>query len=331
MAWNHLKTAIQIGSETEWGTEVSTSTAIGTVKSFIPQNRWDVVPIQGVGDGRDPQNFVKVRFNSRLTIVHEVHEFAMFKHAVGPLAGSGTAGSPYTITEADYTGVTSGTHIIPASIECGSDAASDDVDTYVGCFIDTFTLEATLGGVLTSTSQWICKKVVSSTTATSYTSPTTHPWVMSVESTLKYGGTPTTITGVRSANITFNNNLMIYGDWNTEFIAMPEAGQREITFSATVVMSSAVATGVRDDFYGQSNEPIDGEANAEPTADNELHLVFSQGSSTGHRNATIKLDQCMIEEISKPIQWGSSDVVLLNFSGRAKTSHTNVFATWWTA
>jgi len=334
MVWTHIKTALQSGDETTWGTEVTTNTVIGTVKSYTPDSRWDIYEVRGAGDGREAQNFVKTRFSCRPTIVYEVHEFSFLKHAIGPRDGDGSTGDPYTLTEADYTGTTADTNIIPASIECGSVGSSDDVDTYTGCFIDSFTLDATLGGVLTCTANLICKSVTSSTSATAYTPPTTHPWVMTSEGTFKWGDTPSSVSGVRSVSITYNNNMIVYGDWNTIFISMPIAGERNITWSATVVMSSTVATTLRDDFYGQANSPVDDEGEAEPEADKELHLIFSQGSSSGDKKAEIYLDQCMIESISKPITMGTGDVVLVTFSGRAKTSGktgaSNVFAKWWT-
>lgn len=334
MAWTHLKTAIQYGAESVYGTEVATTTAIGTVKSFTPDNRWDVYEVRGIGDGREIQNFVKTRFSARPVIVFEVHNWDFLKHAIGPIAGAGTTASHYTLTEADYTGVTANTHIIPFSMECGSAGATDDVDTYTGCFIDSFTLDMTFGGVVTCTANIIAQSVTSSTTATAYTSPTTHPWVMAHEGTFKWGSTPSAVTGVRDVSITYNNNMIVYGDWNTIKISMPEAGERTISFSATLVMSSTIATTLRDNFYGQANTPIDTAVTAEPTADYELWIELSQGTSSTNRNATIFLNQCMIDSISKPINVGAGDVVLVTVTGRAKTSgctaSANVFVDWYT-
>jgi len=266
MTWTHIKTAVQTGDEGTWGSEVTTSTTIGTIKSFTPNNRWDVYEIRGAGDGREVKNFVKTRFSCRPVLVYEVHDFAFLKHAIGPISGAGSTASKYVLTEADQTGVTAATHIIPASVEVGSIGTSDDTDTYSGCFIDSFTLNANMSGVLTCTANLIAKTVVSSTSSTAYTPATTHPWVMTSEGSFKYNTTPTAITGIRNVSITYNNNMIVYGDWNTVFISMPEAGIREITFAFSVVMTSTMATQIRDDFYGQANSPIDTAANAEPTA-----------------------------------------------------------------
>jgi hypothetical protein len=280
------------------------------------------------------QNFVKTRFSCRPVVVFEVHNWEFFKHAVGPLAGAGTTVSHYTITEADTTGVTTSTTIIPFSMECGSIGATDDTDTYTGCFVDSFTLDLTFGGVVTCTANLIAQKVTSSTTSTAYTPPTTHPWVMTHEGTFKWGATPTAVTGIRDVSITYNNNMIVYGDWNTVFIAMPEAGQRTISFKATMVMTSTIATTLRDDFYGQANVPIDSALTAEPTADKELWVELSQGAASTNRNANIFLNQCMIDSISKPISTGNDDVVLVTVTGRAKTSgctaSANVLFDWYT-
>jgi hypothetical protein len=243
LAWTHLKTALQYGDETgAWATPVTCNTAIGTVKSFVPDFRWALYPVQGVGDGREDQSYLKTRFDCKANLNWEVHDFAFLKHAVGPLAGAGTAGSHYTITEADLVGVTAATMILPFTLECGSDGATDDVDTMAGCLIDNFTLDFALYGVLTGSAAIVAKTTTSSTSASAYTSPTTHPWGMNAEATFKWGSSPSTVAGIRSGYIIYKNNLIIYGDWNTVFISMPEAGKREITFGITVVMSSTIAT-----------------------------------------------------------------------------------------
>lgn len=328
MAYTPLKTAIWSGAEGTWGTAATIDTKLGTIKSFVGNQSWEVMEIAGCGDGREVQNHLRTRFNVRPVVTFEVHNFDFLRHAIGPRAGAGTTASKYTITEADTYGVTAISDIIPMTIEVAGDDATDDVDKYRGCFIDEFELSGNLGGVLTATINCIGKDILSSTTATAYTPLTTYPYTMTGEGTFKYDTTPTAISGMRSFSIRMKNNSIVYGDWNTVFIIQPLTGERRYTFSTTVVMSSTMATQIRDKFYGQANSPIDDEP--EFAADAELHAIFSQGSSSGDRNAEIKLDQCIIENISKPINYGSGDAVLLTFSGRAKTALSNVFVTYWT-
>lgn len=321
-------TAVWSGAETTWGTVATVDTKIGTIKNASPDIGWEVYEVQGAGDGREVQNFLKTNFKCRLNLNWEVHEFTFLRHFIGPLSGAGTTASKYTLTEANLTGVTANTHIIPATIEIAGDDATDDVDKYSGMLGDNFTLSCQLNAALTAQALLIGKTVTSSTTATSYTPLTSYPWMFS-EGTLKYDATPTAITAMRSASITYSNNLRVFGDWATTFISMPIAGNRRIGFSCTAVMSSTLATQIRDTFYGQANTPLGTPDNIEFAADKELHLIFSQGSATGDRNAEIKLDQCIIDSIQKPVAYGSNDVVLLTWVGRAKTSHTNKFVEWW--
>jgi len=329
VVYTHEKTALLIGVESTYGTEVSTTTKVGTIRSIAPNLSWAVSPVQGAGDGREVQSFVRTRFNARIGIVVELHDFSILRHAVGPLSGDGSSGDPYIITEADTVGTDTSTDITPFSAEVGSEGSTEDVDTYTGCVIDNFTLDFVLGEPVVGSFEIITQKVTSSTSKTSYSPLTTKPFYFH-SGTFKWGTTPSSVSKVRSVRITYRNNLIVYGDWGTPLIAQPEAGKREILWSATLVMTDSVASSLRDDFYGQSNSPVTAPGSMPFTSNNELHIVLDEGSSSGDKDATIQLDHCIIESISKPIDIGSGDLVLVTFTGRAATSKSDEFVTWYT-
>ena len=323
--YQHQKTSVWKGDETTWGTPVTVDTLIGTVTNVNPSPRWTKLDIRGVGDGREVSSFVKTQFTVGASLSYQMHDFLFLKHAVGPLSGDGDDESPYIITEADHTGITAATNIIPFTLEVGSDSTVDDVDKYTGCFINDFTLNFSLGGVAECTANIVAKSMTSGTSLQAYTAPTTQPLVMS-EGTFKYDATPTAVAGIRSATVSYNNNLIIMGEWNTLFIVQPETGPRVISWSVTCVMTNTVAAAMRDDFYGQANTPVTDSAVF--AADMELEIALDEGAVAGDRRSYIRLDQCIIESMNKPINIGNNDLVLITFNGRAKTSKTNKFAEW---
>lgn len=329
MTFTHSKTHYMIGSESTYGTEVATSTVVGTVRNVNPSSSWELFEVRGAGDGMEVQDFLRTRFNSSHSVVIEMHDFTILRHLVGPLSGAGSSGDPYLITEADQVGTTSSTDILPFSAELGSVAASDDVDTYTGCLVRSVGLQADIGQVLVGTFDVLSQGITSSTSATSYTPLTTTPFHLT-SGVFSYGATPSSVSGIRSANITYTNRYAVYGDFNTTLISQPILTKREISWSVTCVMTSTIATTLRDDFYGQANTPITGASDIVVPDTAEISLVFDEGSSTGDKDATIHIDHCVVESINKPISVGTEDVVLVTFNGRATTSKSNVFVSWFT-
>jgi len=325
----HHKTQYQIGIESTYGTEATTTTNVGTVRSIAPTRAWDVLEIQGVGDGREVQDYMRSRFNGGHEVVIEMHDFNILRHAVGPKAGAGTEGDRFTITEADFTGISASANITPFSAEIASVSSADNVDTYTGNIINDFTLTFALGQAVFGRFNVIGQSVTSSTTASSYTSLTSQPFIMN-SGTFKWGATPSQVVGIRTLTITYDNRLFITGDWGTPLIVIPETGKRVISWVLTTVMTDSIATTLRDDFYGQANTPVTAPADMVFDANNEIEVDLDEGSATGNKDALIRLDHCIIESIAKPIDIGTEDLVLVTFTGRATTSKSDVFAEYWT-
>lgn len=323
---NHrgFNVGVMYGVESTYGTAATRNTSLGVVTSIAPTITNNNIVIRGIGQGRDVVNIMPGPLDVALSINTQVWDFDILKAFIGPLTGAGSSGNKYTITEANNVGTTTSTDIVPLSIEVLSNESTDDVDVYEGCIGQSFSLNMTQGAPLIGTFNFICEDVTSSTSATAYTPTSTAPYIFT-GATFKWGASPSTVAKVESAVINYSNNLYVYRSLGSRFINQPEATDRDYTFSVTAIMTDAIATSLRDDAYGQANSPADG-AGGEFTS-RSLHLTFSDGASG--KQADIKLANCIIEDISKPV--GSTrELVKVTFTGRAKTANSNVFVEWWT-
>ena len=323
-----FNTALQYGTETTYGTEVATTTAIGKITNFTPVKNNNMMISRGVGEGRNATTSLWGIFDCGGTIDYELHDFTFLKYWIGPQAGSGTSGSPYTLTESAMIGTTSSTDILPFSLEVGDEeGAADDVDTYVGCVGNNFTLSGSIGNPITASATFVARTYVPSETATAYTAPSTPPW-MYQQAQYKYGTTPSAVVKVQNWTISMNNKLFTYRD-GERFISKPEPGLRDYTWGMTLIMTDAQKAAFQNAADGGASGPVTGVTNAEYTSNEELHILLAEGTSAGQRQAEIKLDQCWINDTIKSISLGD-DLVLIVCNGGAKSSLSNVFVTWWT-
>jgi len=326
-----LRTEIQYGGEAAaYGTEAATTTEIGKVTSFTPNNSNNFIYSRGLGDGRDYSNALWGNYDCGGNIVWEVHDFAFFRHWIGPLTGAGSTASPYVLTEDDNIGIVATTSIQAFSLEVNHQQGitpTDDTDTYVGCVGQDFTLNGSIGSILTCNANFVAQKVISSTTGTAYTPVTTNPWLMA-QGTVSFDATPTAVAGVQNFSLSYTNSLIINRDATSRFIAIPVAGFRVYNFTLLVKMNATIATQIRDKFYGQANSPIAGTGDANPTADLEFKLVFTEGAVSGDQQAAIWLDDCTIDSIGKPVAIGN-ELVLMSVNGTAQTARTNIPVTWY--
>jgi hypothetical protein len=56
---------------------------------------------------------------------------------------------------------------------------------------------------------------------------------------------------------------------------------------------------------------------------------MAEGTGAGQRQAEIKLDQCWIDNVSKPVPLGG-ELTMITVSGGAQSALGNEFVTWWT-
>ena len=108
-------------------------------------------------------------------------------------------------------------------------------------------------------------------------------------------------------------------------------GVRRYDWSLVVKMTNTLATTMRNDFYGQANEPNLGVSDAEPTV-RDLILDFAEGAVSGDRKAQILISDNSIDGISKPIDLGQELVeVTITGHGRKGTTDTvNKTIKYWT-
>lgn len=322
---NHrgFNVGVMYGTETTYGTAVTRTVSFGVVTSITPNISNNNIVIRGIGQGRNATNIMPGPLDITLSLSCQLWDFNIFKSFIGPLTGAGTSGDKYTLTEANNVGGTASTDIVPLSIEVQSNESTDDVDVYEGCVGDNFTLTATVGAPLSATLNFRCEDITSSTTATSYSAPTTAPHIFT-GGTFKWGATPSTVAKVESAVINYSNNLYVYRALGNRQIQQPEATDRDYTFSVTCIMTETVATTLRDDFYGQVNSPADGLGGEFTTR--SVWLQFSDGASG--KQADIKLTNAIIDSMSKPVPT-TRELVKVTFTGRAKAGTSNTPLTWW--
>lgn len=262
----------------------------------------------------------------------ELASFDFLQHLIGPKSGSGTAATPYYLEEADWVAY-SGTAIRTFSMEVASldnAGGTNDVETITGCVLNKASFNLNLGATLKCTVEGFGKTVTSGTSATAYTPDTTKVWIFA-QGNFKWNGS--TVARVTSATINVDNGFdqELGAQIGSRVIEAAEAGLRKYDWVVTVKMQSAIATTLRDHFYGQANSPLIAMASAEPTF-YDLIFDLSEGAGSGNRNAQIKLSNCAINDISKPISLGANLVELtINGTAKAATTDTvNKFVKYWT-
>lgn len=317
-------TAIQYATESTYGTEQAPNTAIGRVQSFTPTINNNTYRGRASGAGRLVQQLLYGTLNITWTLQYEAHDWDFLKYAVGPKTGNGNDEAPYVLTQGTDYGVND---IDSFSMEVSTDRSTDDNDTYLGCTIDGFTISSAIGQPVVINVRGRSRDVTSSTTATSYTEPTTKTWMWH-QGTWYWGQTPSSVGRVQSFQINYENDPAVYAD-SGRFISIPTAGGVDITFQITVIMTETIATTLRDDLYGSSNNPVTGVSDAAFNTNNEFHLILTEGASVGNRTVNLKLDQCSLDTMTKPITLGGG-LVQATFTGTAKTGLSSVPVEWYT-
>jgi len=333
VTYRGYKTSVQYGTETAYGTGATTSVAIeGKIQTATVNSTNNLIRLNGLGEGRN-ETFVGFgNFECTWSMEIELASFNFLQYAIGPRSGSGTAIAPYYLEEADFRGYT-GTTLASFGMELAAldyTGGTHNVDVLSGCVINTVGLQLNVGQTLKCSIEGYAKKPTSGTSATAYTPDTTKPWIFS-QGVFKWNGT--TVARVTNATINISNNYDpdTGRELGSRFPTEMEPGLRKYDWTITVKMTSAVATTLRDDFYGIANTPSDGVISAEPTF-RAIILSLSEGAASTNRNAQILLTDCAINDISKPINIGDN-IVELTINGTAKkgtTDTVNKPIKWWT-
>ena len=330
------KTVVVYADETAYGTGGTASTAIkGKIQSVTINKNNNLNRTLGLGEGRNETFHGWGNFEGTWTMEYEVAGFEFLRYLIGALDGDGEPGTPYFLVEKDLMNYDSGEdnglksfQMIVNSLDTNS---TSDKETLSGCIINTAGFQLNLGETLKCSLEGFFKKPLNDVTTTAFTADTTKPWIFS-QGTFKWNNEP--VARVTSAAININNNFdpEVGRELGSRFVEAAEPGLRKYDFTITVKMTSAVATTLRDHFYGKANSPDEGVSSAEPTLYG-LKLELSEGSTTGDRNAVITLADCSLMDISKPINIGEN-IVELTINGAAKKGETttnNRPIRWWAA
>lgn len=326
----NIFTKIQYGPESSaYGTETVSYNELSRVQSAELTQNNNFIQSRGLGEGI---NLIKTPygiFTASGSISFNPVDFDFLKHWVGAKSGAGSSGDPYLLTEATTAGPTS--NLVPFSLEMKNDTeTTNSVWFAIGCMGTSFNLTGSLGSKLLCTANFVAQKTKLRTTGQTYTPVTTTEFIM-LGSTIKWGATPTAISGIQSFEIGYNNNLISEETRSIEsrFINQPLLGQREYNFTISILMANALASTIIANFYGKTSagpvyEPEDGSTSTEPTDSLEFEIELVNGSKYGN----LQIDECVIERISVPASVGGG-LVILTVEGIARKGLGNVPIKWW--
>lgn len=314
------------GLESTYGTAVTASTSIGRLQSVNVTVNNAPIKLRGLGSGPNVKDSLFGPLDVRFSWEQELHDADIFKLAVGPKTGAGTSGSPYVMTEAS---AVSTTQLPFFTFEGSSNDTTDEGVILEGCVIESFQCTFAMNATARVSFNGVAESMSNVSSSQTYTEATTKPFVFH-QITVKWGATPTALGRVVSGQVGMNNNLVVYRGLGSRFIVQPELGLRDYTFTLTVYMSETSYETLRTSFYGGTSTPNTGVASAAfPTTD-KLHILASEGSSTGNRNIQFQLDEAVIDSMSQPAAVGSG-LVQVTFNGHAHKGISNQPVSYWTA
>mgnify|MGYP007071607537 CR=1 FL=1 len=326
MAQNQLQNQYMYGPQTSaFETAGTSTTVLGRVQQFTGRRENRFIYDAGMGEGFNDVATYLGTYECGGNVVFNPVDFDFLKHWIGPKSGSGTAGSPYVLTEVNVIGFTSSDIQVFTFEDANVTEATNEVVKYIGCVGDAFTLSGNIGSKLVCNATFLARHTVSSTSATAYTPTTANAFTM-LAGVWSFGSTPSALSGVQSFSLSYRNNLNgpSNRDIDSRFIARPVLGIKKYFFTLDIKMTSALATAIIDAHYSNTNSPNTGASAANPTADLEFKIALT----TGNKLCTLWVDQCAVESIvaSKDIGGG---LVILRVAGYARLGKDSTPIKWW--
>lgn len=329
MGQSNAFSRVMYATESTLGTAVTRTEELSRLQNCALTEENNFIYERGIGEG---VNIVKTYYGNYLARIAgsiNVNDFDFFKYFIGPKTGAGTSGDKYTLTEATAGNINDTNALDSFTMELANVTEStSDVEIVSGCVGNSFTLAGSLGRILTANFDIFGQKTVHGTSATSYTAVTLDSYVM-INGTWKWGATPTAYSGLREFTLNYTNGFspeefFISTSRLMQNVTLP-AG-RGYTGSVTVVTSQSLADTIYTNFYGQTptSGPETGSTAVVPTADLEFKIELVNGANY----ANIWLDQCSIDNISRPIDLGQG-LRLMTFDYTAKAGQSNTPITWW--
>jgi len=170
-----LSTYVIYAEDSAFGTPGTPSGTdyVDKVSSFTGNITNNMIRVQGIGEGRNATQTVNGNLDCNGSMEWEFTDPSFLQYCfIGALSGAGTAADPYEIQEADQIGYGAG-QVNTLTLEVGSEGgANDDVMTYDGVVINTFTVTANQGETVKVSADWVGRTGTSSTSVETYTAPT---------------------------------------------------------------------------------------------------------------------------------------------------------------
>lgn len=335
-----LDTYVVFAEDSAWGTPGTPtgSDFVDKVNNFTANITNNIQRYQGLGEGRNATHAVNggLDVNGNIAFMLTDPDFLQYG-IVGTVSGSGTAADPYEIAEVDEIGYAAG-QVNTLTFEVGSNGgANDDVMTYDGAVINTFTLNANVDEAVNVSMDWIGRTGSSSTTLLTYAGPANRPFVF-IDGGVTVDGEA--LGEATAFSFTCNNNMQTFRQLGQRLISQPVAGMRRYDFSFTMklnyndaasLVSGLEARGIVFDGTTSATTPTTG---AENTAV-ALSLDLIEGAASGDRIVNFDFENAYFESASTPYAVGEegAGLVEMTINGFALSGLTDGAAKvpirWW--
>ena len=329
-----LDTYVIYAEDTAFGTPGSPTGGayVDKVSSFTGNMTNNMIRVHGIGEGRNASHIVNGMLDVTGSMDWELTDPAFMQYGfVGVKSGTGTVGSPYTITEANEIGYGTG-QIKTLTLEVGSEGGSnDDVMTYDGVVINSFTMTANQGETVKVSCDWIARSVTSSTATEVYVKPANRPFTFIDGSALV--GTDV-VGALMSMSFTCQNNMFVYRTMGNRVIAQPVCGVRRYDFTmtlklhfndATNVLSGLEARGLVFNGTPTGTTPTNTAVNTGQT----LTLKLIEGATAGSRVVNFLFDGVYFESYSAPVEL-EQGAIEITINGYALKGLAGAPLKWWT-
>jgi len=316
-----LDTYVIFAEDTAFGTPgVPTgSDYVDKVSSFTGNITNNMIRVHGIGEGRNATHIVNGNLDCVGSMGWELTDPSFLQYGfIGILSGAGTAGDPYEIAEANEIGYGAG-QVKTLTLEVGSNGgANDDVMTYDGVTINTFTLTTNLGETVKISSDWIGRTGTSSTTLETYVPPVNRPFTF-IDGSVTVNAD--TVGALTALSLTCNNNIFTYRTMGSRLINQPVAGVRRYEFTLTMklhfddtasILSGLEARGIVFTGVPTATTPNTG---AENTAV-ALSLDLVEGAVSGDRVVNFDFEGVYFESYSAPVELeaGAIEVTITGYA-----------------
>lgn len=325
------------GEESAYGTPAtpSGSNFVGLVQNISLNLANNSIRTQGIGDGRNATSAVLGGFDVSGSFDFQVNDLTFMQYAIGTRAGGGIVSDPYELQELENIGYGGATEIPTLTFEIGSEGGSNDyTHTIDGCVLNSLTLTATQGEILTASVDWTGRSVSTGTSLTTYSPAAAKPFVFQ-EGSVKVGSD--TVHACTAFDITIANDIQTFRSLGSRFLQQPVTGTRRYDFNMTIRMnyndaaSTLSSIELEEMFFGAAGDTSP-ETGGSATAQT-LTFNITEGASTGDRVVDILLENVYFESIGQPIplEGGVIEVSVAGYGLSGETdSSDKVFARYYT-